>query len=132
MVPAKIVFSCLLVLATTGPASLTCAEQEPRGSITIDRIADIKYPTDAKWSPDGRTIAFLWDAAGNQQLFVVRAGETPIALTNFPVDPDLLICDIGHFEWAAPDEIILSKGGQLWKVSISSRSPSPLEGFQGN
>jgi dipeptidyl aminopeptidase/acylaminoacyl peptidase len=131
LIPHRIALSCLLVIATAGPASMTCAQQEPRGSITIDRIADIKYPTDAQWSPDGKTLAFLWDAAGNQQLFVVRAGDAPIALTNFPLDPDLLICDIGHFEWAADDEILFNKGSQLWRVSTSSRSSSPLEEFQG-
>jgi dipeptidyl aminopeptidase/acylaminoacyl peptidase len=101
------------------------------GSITIDRIADIKYPTQPHWSPDGKTIAFLWDAAGDQQLFIVRAGEAPVALTNFAVDPNLLTSDIGHFEWSTTDEIILSKGNQLWRVTISSRTPEPLPGFQG-
>jgi len=27
--------------------------EPPRGSITIERIADIKYPTNPTWSPDG-------------------------------------------------------------------------------
>ncbi len=107
------------------------AQEQPRGSITIDRIAEIKYPTDAQWSPDGRSIAFLWDAAGNQQLFVVHSGEVPVALTSFPVDPGLLTCDIDHFEWSGADEIILSKGSQLWTVSTKSRTPMPLDGFQG-
>lgn len=107
------------------------AQEAPRGSITIDRIADIKYPTDAQWSPDGKTIAFLWDAAGKQDLFMVRAGETPVALTNFPVDPDILTSNIGHFEWSSPDAIIFSKSGQLWTVSTSAPKPEPLAGFQG-
>ncbi|HEY1985978.1 MAG TPA: prolyl oligopeptidase family serine peptidase [Terracidiphilus sp.] len=131
MIPGRIALACLLVVAGSGPASLLNAQEEPKGSITIERIADIKYPTEARWSPDGKTIAFLWDAAGNQQLFTVRAGEAPVALTNFPVNPDLLTCDIGHFEWATADEIILNKGSQLWKVSTASRTPAPMEGFQG-
>src|ERR1700733_8144675 len=101
------------------------------GSITIDRISEIKYPTDQAWSPDGKTIAFLWDAAGKQDLFMVRSGGTPIALTDFPVDPDLLVSDIDHFEWASPEEVLFSKGGQLWVVSTSSSKPTPLAGFQG-
>src|SRR6202034_1058666 len=75
--------------------------------------------------------AFLWDAAGKQDLFMVKSGGTPIALTDFPVDPDLLVSDIGHFEWASPEEVIFSKGGQLWVVSTSSSKPIPLAGFQG-
>jgi dipeptidyl aminopeptidase/acylaminoacyl peptidase len=112
-------------------ASGVLAEQAPHGSITIERIADIKYPTDQQWSPDGKTIAFLWDAAGKQDLFMVRAGEQPIALTNFPVDPDILTSDIHHFEWSSADELIFSKDGQLWSVPTSTQKPQPLAGFQG-
>jgi hypothetical protein len=41
----------------------------------IERIADIKYPTVPAWSLDNKTIAFLWDAAGKQDLFMVRTGS---------------------------------------------------------
>ncbi|QNI30287.1 prolyl oligopeptidase family serine peptidase [Alloacidobacterium dinghuense] len=123
--------ACLLLLVSLCPLRTTVAQQQPRGSITIDRIADIKYPSEARWSPDGKTIAFLWDAAGKQDLFIVRAGSPPVALTDFPVDPDLLISDIGHFEWSSAEEIIFSKGDQLWVVSTSTRKPEPLPGYQG-
>lgn len=122
---------CVVVVAVSAAAAGVHGQQEPRGSITIDRIADIRYPTEARWSPDGKTIAFLWDAAGNQQLYMVRAGDAPVALTNFPVDPDLLVCDIGHFEWSGPDEILFSKDSQLYRVSASARAPEPLAGFEG-
>jgi dipeptidyl aminopeptidase/acylaminoacyl peptidase len=122
---------CLLLVTGFCFVQKMSAQQAPRGSITIERIADIKYPTEPKWSPDGKTIAFLWDAAGKQDLFMVRAGEPPIALTDFPVDPNLLVSDIGHFEWSSSGEIIFSKGDQLWRVSISSPKPEPLAGFQG-
>ena len=122
----RVYLSCLLLVA-----SMCVAQSSPKGSITIDRIADIKYPTEQKWSPDGKTVGFLWDAAGKQELYMVRAGEQPVALTNFPVDPDLLICDIGHFEWSSATEIIFAKGNQLWRVSTASPKPQPLPGFEG-
>jgi dipeptidyl aminopeptidase/acylaminoacyl peptidase len=127
----KVYSAALVLVASTTSVLEVSAQQAPRGSITIDRISDIKYPTDQRWSPDGKTIAFLWDAAGKQNLFMVRAGAQPIALTEFPVNSDTLISDIGHFEWAASDEIILSKDNQLWEVSTVSPKPQPMEGFQG-
>jgi WD40-like Beta Propeller Repeat len=110
---------------------MLCATEVPKGSITIDRIADIKYPTEQTWSPDGKTIAFLWDAAGKQDLFMVRPGEKPVALTDFPVNPDTWRSDIGHFEWVTADRIFFSKEGGLWSVSTTTLKPSRLQGFEG-
>ncbi|HEY6850158.1 MAG TPA: prolyl oligopeptidase family serine peptidase [Terracidiphilus sp.] len=124
--------SVALLLVFGVPSALGVFAEEPaRGSITIDRIADIKYPTDEKWSPDGQAIAFLWDAAGKQDLFMIKLGGQPVALTDFAVNPDTLISDIDRFEWAASDEIILSKDNQLWSVSTASAKPQPMEGFLG-
>lgn len=103
----------------------------PRGSITIDRIADIKYPTDQQWSPDGKTVAFLWDAAGKQELYAVTPGQQPIALTDFPVDPDILTSDIDHIAWISPDALFLSKGGQIWQTSLSAAQPRVVPGLDG-
>src|ERR1700723_3196691 len=125
-------FSLALLLVLGVPSLFGVLAEEPaRGSITIDRIADIKYPTDEKWSPDGQAIAFLWDAAGKQDLFMIKPGGQPVALTDFPVNQDTLISDIDRFEWAASDEIILSKDNQLWSVSTASAKPQAMEGFLG-
>ncbi len=112
-------------------AATACVAATPRGSITIDRIADIKYPSDQQGSPDGKTVAFLWDAAGKQDLYAVHPGEAPVALTDFSVDPDILTSDIEHFEWATPDLLIFSKDGQLWSTSLASPHPQQLPNMAG-
>ena len=119
--------------------ALPAAAETPRGSITIDRISQIKYPSAPAWSPDGKMVAFLWDAWGKQDLFVVPAlserqrvegtpGRKPIRLTDFRVDPDILTSDISSFAWVSPEEILFAKDGVLWTVSPSTSNPSRMSG----
>jgi dipeptidyl aminopeptidase/acylaminoacyl peptidase len=103
--------------------------ETPKGSITIDRIAEIKTPSDATWSPDGKTVAFLWDAAGVQNLFAVHPGEPPKALTTFPGNPETLQNDIGAFVWTDAQNLAFVHEGQLSKVSLTS-SASVIPGIK--
>ncbi len=119
----------LVALLASGATALA---EPPKGSITIERIADIKYPTNPAWSPDGRKVAFLWDAAGKQDLFVVTPGSLAVALTDFPVDPDLLQSDLGAFAWISNDEILFGRNGRLWKVNATTGTPAPMAGALGD
>ena len=93
------------------------AVDSPRGSLTIDRISRVKYPSAPAWSPDGTKVAFLWDAWGKQDLYVVTPGQSPVQLTDFPLDPDILTSDINGFTWLSPTEILFSRDGGLWTVA---------------
>jgi len=122
--------SVLLTLAAL-PGIGVAGPDAPKRSITIERVADVKYPTEQAWSPDSKHVAFLWDAAGKQDLYLAQPGGAPIALTDFPVDPDILTSNITHFEWSTNDEIIFGKDNNLWTVSISTRKAMRMPGYGG-
>ncbi len=115
----------LSVLLLAGFARLIVAVEAPRGSITIDRISQIKYPASPAWSPDGKMVAFLWDSWGKQDLFVVTPGQKPVSLTDFPVDPDIRTSDVNAFTWLSSNEILFTRDGVLYTVSPAATPPRP-------
>ncbi|HXB55532.1 MAG TPA: prolyl oligopeptidase family serine peptidase [Vicinamibacteria bacterium] len=84
-------------------------------AITIDALLDVKHPYRATWSPDGRRIAFVWDRAGVQNLWVadVAAGG-PTPLTRYA---DGLID--GFFWGRTGESLYFERSGDLWQVAAS-------------
>jgi len=131
MVTARAVSWVAIAFGAAALAAPLVAER-PQGSITIDRIAAIKYPSSPAWSPDAQHVAFLWDAAGKQDLFVVEPGRAAVPLTDFPVNPSLLQSDIAQWEWQSSDRILFSKEAQLWSVTLPSAKPARVAGIEAD
>src|SRR3972149_7540586 len=54
------------------------------GKLDIEALLSIRHPSGAVWSPDGSRVAFLWDRAGVQNLYVVdRVSGWPEPLTGY-------------------------------------------------
>jgi dipeptidyl aminopeptidase/acylaminoacyl peptidase len=62
-VVAIVVISAVLI-AGAEQSSRPAPAAGAAGRLTIDKLIDIKHPSGAQWSSDGKTITFSWDRAG--------------------------------------------------------------------
>src|SRR5258708_39373574 len=104
----------VLVAAAAAASSRAAPAPTPHG-ITIDALLDIKHPSRATWSPDGRRIAFVWDRAAVQNLWVVDvAAGGPTPLTRYA---DGLID--GFFWGRSGESLYFERNGDLWQGAAS-------------
>lgn len=96
--------------------------------ITIEDISAIRYPTGPEWSPDSSQVAFVWDATGKQDIYLVTPGQPARQLTDVIVNQDTRLADITSLQWLTPDEIIYLSNGRLWQTSISSPGANQIGG----
>src|SRR5215471_18963614 len=101
--------------------AVRAAAPPPDGALTIEKLLEIRHPSGAAWSPDGKHVAFVWERAGVQNLFVSdigAAGAAPKALTNYPAG------DIGGHFWAADgNAVYFARQGELWRVGLDGAAP---------
>ena len=59
--------------------------------------------------------------AGKQDLFVVQSRSSrPSALTDFPVNSDMLQSDIGQFEWVSADQLVFAPEVNSGRLTVSA------------
>lgn len=90
-------------------------------SLTLEHLLDIRHPSQATWSPASDRVAFVWDRAGVQNIFVVEPSATtpsPAMLTSF--DEGLLDL-VG---WTADaGAVLFAKDGDLWRAPPGTPMP---------
>ena len=90
--------------------------------LTIEQLIDIKHPTNALWSPDGKHVVFTWDRAGVSNLYVASADGhgQPVSLTSFSegqVEPAF---------WSRNSQTVyFPHGGDLWQAAIDGGAAKP-------
>jgi dipeptidyl aminopeptidase/acylaminoacyl peptidase len=109
----------LVVTLALSPRFL-CAGTNPQpGDLTIEALVGIRHPSKAAFAPDGQHVAFAWERAGAENVYVVRslAGE-PVALTHH--DSGLVA---GLFWSRDGRTVYFERQGHLWQVAASGSEP---------
>lgn len=106
-------------------ASSTELGAAPDGGLTIDALVDIRHPSSPVWSPDGRSVAFVWNRAGVENIWLLDlSGVTPApprALTAFDSG------DAGNLFWNAEGSAVrFARDGDLWSVDVETAAPVPV------
>ena len=96
--------------------------QTTAAPLRIEQLVDIKHPSGPLFSPDGSRIAFLWDRAGQANLYVadVSGREVkPRAVTKLSAGQP------GGVFWSADGgSLYYSLGGDLWEAPVAAGGES--------
>ena len=98
------------------------------GAFDIPSLLDIRHPSGAVWSPDGSRIAFLWDRAGTQNLYLVEpATGAPEVLTAYSSGL------MGEPFWSVDGSTLyFEREGDLWSVPArKGKTPKSIFGTVG-
>jgi dipeptidyl aminopeptidase/acylaminoacyl peptidase len=112
------VLSLRLILGSTAQAQPT---QSP---LTIEKLLEIKHPSNPTWSPDGHHVAFLWDEGGVVNLYLIdasSAGAKAVALTSFHQGQVT-----GQFWSHDGQTLYFPHEGSLWQVSLAGEEAKPV------
>lgn len=63
--------------AVTAAVLFVAQPQPARSALTIEQLVDIRHPSAAMWSPDGKRVAFVWDRAGVSKVYVSDLSGAP-------------------------------------------------------
>ncbi len=113
-----------LILLTLAVTLAVGAPPPGSAGLTIEKLIQIKHPSEPVWSPDGQRIAFLWDLGGVSNLYVADAAAAgdrepkPAPLTSFRDG------QLGAPFWSRDSKTIyFARGGDLWSVEASGGAP---------
>jgi dipeptidyl aminopeptidase/acylaminoacyl peptidase len=113
--------SCaLFVTLALASAGLDAAPPEVPGRLTLESLLDIRHPSQAVWSRDGRSVAFLWERSGVEDVYVVGAAAgAAVALTHHEAG----LVD-GLF-WSHDGRLVyFERRGDLWQAPASGAEPA--------
>ena len=103
-------------------AAAPAAQQARTGGLTIEQLIDIRHPSAPMWSPDGRSVVFVWERAGVSKVYV---GDPSGA--SAPRELREAGSGLGGAFWSADGKaLMITRAGDLWRVPIDGSTASAV------
>jgi len=91
------------------------------GRLTIDKLIDIRHPSNPLWAPDGKHVVFVWDRAGVSKVYVAD----PASASAEPRELTAAGASLAGAFWSADGTaLMMAKNGDLWRVPIDGSAAS--------
>jgi dipeptidyl aminopeptidase/acylaminoacyl peptidase len=116
----KLAVAGALAYAVITAAPVATQSSSPATGLTIDQLIDIRHPSNPMWTPDGKSVVFVWDRAGISSVFIAPAdGKTA------PRELREAGASLNGAFWSSDGRALLvTRAGDLWRV--------PLDGSVGS
>lgn len=118
------VMPLLICAAMTSACTMISADQAPSDAppLSIDQLIDIRHPSNPMWSPDGRSVVFVWDRAGVSNVYVAPAsGSQP------PRELAGAGSSLNGAFWSTDGQaLMVPRDGDLWRVPIDGSTASAV------
>src|SRR5262245_1948817 len=93
--------------------------------LSIEQLIDIRHPSNPMWSPDGRSVVFVWDRAGVSKVYV--AATDAGARRSEPRELTDAGSSLAGASWSADGRaLLMPRGGDLWRVPIDGSPASAV------
>jgi dipeptidyl aminopeptidase/acylaminoacyl peptidase len=116
-------FTCASAIAVWSLAAPVAQQPSHSGALTIEQLVDIRHPSNPMWSPDGRSVAFVWDRAGVSKVYVADASGQ----LREPRELREAGASLAGAFWSADGKaLMIGRGGDLWRVPIDGGAASAV------
>ena len=96
------------------------------GRLTIDKLIDIRHPSNPLWAPDGKHVVFVWDRAGVSKVYVADAASGSAASAE-PRELAAAGSSLGGAFWSTDGKALMTaKEGDLWRVPIDGSAATAV------
>src|SRR5205807_1882790 len=86
-----------------------------------------RHPSNAMWSPDGRSVVFVWDRAGVSKVYVVADAAGGAGRTASPRELQEAGASLNGAFWSADGRALLvPKNGDLWRVPLDGSAATAV------